>query len=101
MYNPLQLPSEVLELQSKQIEELKKNYSPEEFQRAVLRYPHEEITIPDYIKDIKQNLNPEEFQRAFLNTPDIDNANRDPLEFLVNRRMRRAEQAKRRRLSRY
>lgn len=101
MYTPLQLPHEVLELQSKLIEELKKNYSPEEFQRAVLRYPHEETTIQDYIKDIKQNIDPEEFKRAFLNIPDIDDANRHPLGLTGNRRMRRAEQAKRRRLSRY
>lgn len=88
MYNPLQLPPEVLEFQSKQIKEM------------IAKFKQDDAP-PSVLEQMKQHFSPEEFERIFLNPPDIDNANIDPLEFLVNRRTRRAEQAKRRRLSRY
>lgn len=88
MYNPLQLPPEVLELQSKQIEEMIAKFKQDDAQ-------------PSFLEQMKQHFPPEEFERIFLNTPDIDDVNRHPLGLTGNRRMRRAEQAKRRRLSRY
>lgn len=88
MYNPLQIPHEVLELQSKQIEE----------RLAKLR---EDDAPPFPLEQMKKHFSPEEFERIFLNNPDIDDMNIHPLELTGNRRMRRAEQAKRRRLSRY
>ena len=87
MYNPLQLPHEVLELQSKQIEE----------RLAKLR----EDDAQHFMEQMRQHFSPEEFERQYLNNPDIDDTNRHPLGLTGNRRMRRAEQAKRRRLLRY
>jgi hypothetical protein len=101
MYNPFQLPPHVLEQQSKLIKEMIKYNPHEEYKRAVLHLPFEECIMPDNIRQIKQDIDPEEFQHVFLNPTDIDNADMNPLEVLVNRRMRRVEQAKRRRLSRY
>ena len=88
MYNPLRLPPEVLELQSKHIEEM------------VAKLKQEDAK-PFPLEQMKQHFSPEEFERIFLNTPDIDDTNRHPLGLPGNRRMRRAEQAKRRRLSIY
>lgn len=88
MYNPLQLPPEVLELQSKQIEEMVAKLKQDDAQ-------------PSFLEQMRQHFSPEEFERQCLNTPDIDDTNRHPLGLTGNRRMRRAEQAKRRRLSRY
>ena len=89
MYNPFQLPPEVLELQSKRIEEMVKYNPQEEYKRAVLHLPFEECIMPDNIRQIKQDIDPEEFQRAFFNPPDIDDADIDPIEFLLHLSMRR------------
>lgn len=88
MYNPFQLPPEVLELQSKRIEEMVAKLKQDDSKS----FPLEQM---------KKHFSPEEFERQCLNTPDIDDTNRHPLGLTGNRRMRRAEQAKRRRLSRY